>query len=179
MAKTDLQKRTVQEKLNSMDVDTILVTSGLTTNSATANTFMWNAPIKIENAVPIEGGTALLHSVVGLTFSNPDESLSDAALIQNPYSLVFTSSSDSSTMTLGTSLLTSALSSDMLSNTCGVIHMNNMIDVGRVALSHKANCGIVLKAEPGSRDVYMWGIALSSDNYNNSLSKFRIGLIKD
>ena len=88
MAKTDLQKRTMQEKLNSMDVDTILVTSGATTNSATANTFMWNDPIKIENAVPIEGGSALLHSIVGLTFSNTNENLSDAALIQNPYSLV-------------------------------------------------------------------------------------------
>tara|TARA_R100000808_G_C2154367_1_gene165296 strand:- start:4573 stop:5112 length:540 start_codon:yes stop_codon:yes gene_type:complete len=179
MAKTDLQKRTMQEKLNSMDVDTILVTSGATTNSATANTFMWNDPIKIENAVPIEGGSALLHSIVGLTFSNTNENLSDAALIQNPYSLVFTSSSDGTGIGLGSSLLTASITSDVLSNTCGVVHMNNIIDLGRVALSHKANCGIVLKAESGSRDVYMWGIALSSDNYGLSLSKFRIGLIKD
>jgi hypothetical protein len=169
MAETKLNKYSVVEKLNKMDVDLIDVEPTVDTSAYAVGDLMFN-PVEIENAVAVNGGTSLLHSV---SVAN-DDALTGA------FDLVFTASDDIigtfNNAVSGESGLSDA-NADLI---LGITSVTNMVDVGACSVGSKGNIGLVLKAPAGSRSIYVWGISQSTNNPTAGTGyKLRIGIIKD
>ena len=127
-------------------------------------------PVVITNAVSTKGGAAILQSVA---VANDD------ALVGS-FDLVFTTSTDSPG-TLGDAVAgESGLSDANADKTLGITSVSNMVDVGTCSIGNKSNIGIVIQAEAGSRDIYVWGLAQSTDNPTAATGyKLRFGIIQD
>ena len=157
------------KKLNQMKVTIIDVEPTVDTSAYAAGDLMFN-PIKIENAVAVKGGSAILQSVAVAN----DDALTGA------FDLVVTGSDDA----LGT--LNNAVSGESgLSDAnadliLGITSISNMVDVGGCSIGSKQNIGMVIKAESTTRDVYVWGIAQSTDNPTGATGyKLRFGIVQD
>ena len=169
MAVTDMHGYSVQEKLNKMHVDLIDVQPTVDTSAYASGDLMFD-PIEIPYAVSADGGSALLHSV---SVANDD------ALVGS-FDIVFTGSNDSpgslNAVLSGTSGLSDA-NADMV---FGIVSVTNMTDVGGCSIGNTANIGMVIRAEAGTKSIYAWGIAKSTDNPTAATGyKLRIGVIKD
>tara|TARA_R110002012_G_scaffold319304_1_gene539357 strand:+ start:801 stop:1346 length:546 start_codon:yes stop_codon:yes gene_type:complete len=181
MAKTDIQKYTVQEKLNKMDLDLIDVTVKPDFNNGAGmgiGDFMFPI-VEIPNAVSVEGGTAVLQSCCAV-IAGGDADGADTGTFE----IVVTS--DSSTLQHGggdietdddMASVTSALS--VMDGTCGFFSISNAYDSGVVAIGFRSNIGMVCKASARSRSLYVYGIVQNTADYNEGDIVLRFGFLKD
>tara|TARA_Y100001938_G_C8045472_1_gene408620 strand:- start:158 stop:667 length:510 start_codon:yes stop_codon:yes gene_type:complete len=169
MAQTQLHKYSVQEKLNKMDVDLIDVQPTVDTSAYAAGDLMFN-PIEISNAVAVDGGTAILQSI---SVANDD------ALVGS-FDIILTSNNDAPGTLNNAVSGESGLSDANADSILGIVTISNMVDVGGCSIGSKANIGLVLKAAAGTKSIYAWGIAQSTDNPTTDTGyKLRIGVVKD
>ena len=166
MAATDLKGYSAAEKLNKMDVDLIDVdpTCEAASNADGDVIFTFT---EIPNAVAIDGGTCLLHSV----------SLLDDDDNGGKIDLIF--QTDSTTLgTLGAAVSeTDANAGDIL----GYVQLDTYFDGINWQLSSKTNIGLVLKAASGTKSLYVAGVNRNGDAQTATAAgiHLRIGVIKD
>ena len=157
------------KKLTQMNVTVIDVEPTIDTNAYQAGDILFE-PIKIENAVAVKGGSAILQSIA---VANDD------ALVGS-FDLVLTGSDDSpgslnAVLADGTGL--SDANADLV---LGITSVTNMVDVGGCSIGSKQNIGMVIKAEATTRDVYVWGIAQRTDKPTAATGyKLRFGIVQD
>ena len=158
-----------EKKLNQMHVTLIDVQPTVDTSAYQAGDLMFN-PIKIENAVAVKGGSAILQSIA---VANDD------ALVGS-FDLVLTGSDDAPGTLNNAVSGESGLSDANADLTLGITSITNMVDVGTCSIGSKQNIGMVIKAEATTRDVYVWGIAQSTDNPTGATGyKLRFGIVQD
>ena len=157
------------KKLNQMKVTMIDVEPTVDTSAYTAGDLMFN-PIKIENAVAVKGGSAILQSIAVAN----DDALTGA------FDLVLTASDDAPGTLNNAVSGESGLSDANADLILGITSVSNMVDVGGCSVGSKQNIGMVIKAESTTRDVYVWGIAQSTDNPTAATGyKLRFGIVQD
>jgi len=172
MAETDIHGRTVVEKINSMDVDLIDVTL-TTVAAAIADNEVISQSIEIPNAVSVNGGSAIIQSVMLL-----DED-DEAPAIELLFSQVNTAISDAASEAIGNSV--SDLDSTFRSF-LGAVTVSNWSDLIDAQIGVKDNIGLVVKAANGSKSIYVHAINRSGGNYTPAATtdlKLRIGIVKD
>ena len=163
MAETKLHNYTVQEKLNKMDVDLIDVTVTPDGTAYTAGDVFF-VVTEIPNAVAVNGGTAILQSVSAIGTSDRGTD----GLEVGAFDLILTSDVTPLTDAGGgvandaASALTNAIA--VMDGTLGKVSITNMTDVGVCMIGDKKNIGMVCKAASGTKSLYVWGIAQSSDD---------------
>ncbi len=183
MAETKLQDFTVQEKLNKMDADIITV-QGTLYNANYADGDIMMLPIEIPNCVSVNGGTALLHSVITVATDNADDASGDGSNAQGPITLIFQSKGDmpdgnnTEELSDAVSSMTNFVRADAES-VCGIIQMTSPFDVGKLCIQQKINCGLMLQAEPNSKSLWVWAMANSTNSYAGATLSIRVGVIKD
>ena len=187
MAKTDIQKYTVQEKLNKMDIDIIDISATLT-GDGTADDVMF-VTTEIPNCVPVKGGTCILQSITAVLTDNASDAAGNGANVSGAFKLVFTS--DSQVLgTVSDSVLTRVVDGGgtgnidnwtraVLDGTSAIVNVTTVQDLGELGLAYKTNIGAVLKAESDSTSMYVWGITNSSNDYNGATITLRLGIVKD
>ena len=176
MAQTQLHKYSVQEKLNKMDVDIIDISATLTGDGTTGD-LMFDTT-EIQNAVAVNGGSAILQSVVAIVTNHATDSSGNGATITGSFKLVITSDSTS----IGT--VSDAIGSDtstraVLDGICCITNISNVTDHGYFGVFSKENIGAVIKAESGTTSLYAYGITDSSNDYNGATITLRLGIVKD
>ena len=158
------------KKLTQMNVTLIDVQPTVDTTGAHAAGDILFEPIKIENAVAVKGVSAILQSVA---VANDD------ALVGS-FDLVLTGSDDSPGALNAAVSGTTGLSDANADLVLGISSVTNMVDVGACSIGSKQNIGMVIKAEATTRDVYVWGIAQSTDNPTAATGyKLRFGIVQD
>ena len=181
MAETNLQGYSTQEKLNKMDVD--LIDVSVTPDNANGGgmdigDFMFPM-IEIPNAVSVPGGTSILQSCCAII----------SPMITGVFDIVITSHDSTSTLFQHGSgdivddddvaSIESGIA--IMDGTCGFFSISNAFDAGVVAIGDKKNIGMVCKAAPGSRSLYVWGIVQNTGDYTGDVGStvLRFGFIKD
>ena len=189
MAETQINKYSARGRLGRMDVDMIDISATLTGDGTSGDVMF--VTTEIPNAVSVTGGRALLHSAVIVLTDHATDASGTGSSATGNFNLIFTS--DSSVLgtvsdALGTRTVDGDGDSDpeidnwtraKLDGTCGIVPVTNMLDVGALAIGNASNCGIVLKAEAGSKSVYVWGATSSTNDYNGATITLRLGIIKD
>ena len=175
MAETKLHNYSVQEKLNKMDIDLIDVTVEVDVGNVgayTAGDVMF-AVTEIPNAVPVNGGVALLQSCSAIINGAADGTTTGA------FDVIITS--DSTTLSAAVNAAASGNTDALavMDGTCGFFSITNAFDAGVVSLGDKKNIGMVCKAIAGSRSLYIWGIAQNAGDYIEGSIVFRLGFVKD
>ena len=152
-----------------MDVDLIDVEPTVDTSAYAGGDLMFN-PIEIENAVSVPGGTAILQSIA---VANDDA-------LTGSFDIVFTASDDAPGALNNTISGESGLSDANADSILGITSVTNMTDVGACSIGSKSNIGLVIKAAAGTKSIYAFGIAQSTDNPSTTTGyKLRIGIVKD
>ena len=157
------------QKMTQMNIAVIDVEPTVDDSAYTSNYILFN-PVKIENAVATKGGAAILQSIA---VANDDA-------LTGSFDLVLTASDDApgtiNTLLSGTTGLSDANADSIL----GITSITNMFDAGACSIGSKSNIGMVIQAAAGSRDVYVWGIAKSTDSPTATTGyKLRFGIIQD
>ena len=171
MAETKLHKFTVAEKLNKMDVD--LIDATLTTvAAAVANDEVISQGIEIENAVAVNGGTAIIQSIV-LNSDDAEPPSLDLVFsqVQNDISsgLSETVGDDEDIDSLGASVL-------------GHVSLSNYTNLVDCVTATKLNVGLIIKAASGSKSIYVHAINRSGGNFTPTAVDdlhLRLGVVKD
>ena len=164
-----------------MDVDLIDITVKPDTDNGgamTAGDLMFPL-VEIPNAVPVNGGAAILHSCCAIIKGGDNDGADTGA-----FDIVITN--DSTTLQHGgadintdddMASVTSALS--VMDGTCGFFSVTNAFDAGVVAIGDKRNIGMVCKAASDSTSLYAYGIVQNTADYNEGDIVLRFGFIKD
>lgn len=176
MAKTNLKQYTVQEKLNKMDIDIIDITATLTGDGTTGD-LMFDTT-EIPNCVPVNGGTAIVQSIVAIVTDDATDTSGDGANITGAFKLVFTSDS-TSIGTVSDLIANDTSTRAVLDGICGIVPMSIVTDHGYFGVYDKRNVGTILKAASGTSSMYVYGITNSGNDYNGATITLRIGVIKD
>ena len=172
MAQTELHNYSVQEKLNKMDVDLIDVT--LTTAIGTINDdYVVSSAIEIPNAVAVNGGTAIIQSIL---LYNDDNSVESPGL-----ELIF-AQQDTDIGTIDAAITMEDV--DAIGNILGSTTVTNwsIMKAGDHEFAVKSNIGLVVKAASGTTSIYAHVINRSGGNYTPSSTTAltaRIGIVKD
>ena len=171
MAKTNLHNYSVQEKLNKMDVD--LIDATLTTvAAAVANDEVVSQGIEIENAVAVNGGTAIIQSIV----LNSDDAETPA--LDLVFSQVQDDISSGLSATVGDDEDIDSLGASVL----GHVSLSNYTNLVDCVTATKLNVGLIVKAAAGSRSIYVHAINRSGANFTPTAVDdlhLRLGLVKD
>ena len=165
MARTELHKYTVAEKLNKMDVD--LIDVDVATDADAAGELLITTT-EIPNAVAVNGGTAILQSAMFMS----NKVLTDSVDI-------FITSDSTSMGSIGDTVSGLSLASSVMDGTCGWFSITNLFDAGGVALGEKSNIGMVCKAASDSTSLYLWAIAQGSTDWDVDTGVIRLGFVKD
>ena len=166
MAQTELHKYTVAEKLNKMDVDLIDVSIAV---DADASGELLGDTTTIENAVAVNGGSAILQSAV----------LVSSKVLTDTVDVVITSDS-TSIGTIGATLEgVSTTTAAVADGICGSFSITNLEDIGVVAVGSKQNIGMVCKAASGSTNLHVWLIARGATDWDVDTVVLRLGFVKD
>ena len=175
MAQTELHNYSVQEKLNKMDVDLIDVTVNLdnANTGAYADGDVLFPVTEIPNAVAVNGGSAILQSASIIITGSADGSETGAL------DVVITSDSTALGIVDNVILSTNDSTSAVMDGIAGTFSVTNAIDMGVVSVGSKQNIGMVCKAEASSTSLHAWGIAQSSDDWDNGSLVLRFGFVKD
>ena len=172
MAQTDLRKRSVQEKLNSMAIDVISVDMVTDAETIADNTLI-SQPTEIENAVAVAGGAAIIQSII---ISNQDDTV-DAGAID----VVFLDVDQALAGDEGGAI---NISDTYMPNILGVVTVSNwttFVPTGN-QVATKTNVGLAVKAAANSRSIYVGLINRSGANFTpwaTSAVRIKIGLVKD
>jgi hypothetical protein len=178
---------TADKKLNQMRAKTFNVTATLT-GDGTVGDVMFVAT-KIENAVAVKGGACMLQSVSCVLTDNATDASGTGSNTLGSFKLVFTSNSqvlgavsnplaDRVVDGGGTGNIDN-WSRAVLDDTFAIVDVANIIDMGELSVGSLANIGAIGQAESDSRDLYVWGITNSTDDYNGATLSLKIGLIQD
>ena len=171
MAQTKLQNYTVQEKLNKMDVD--LIDATLTTvAAAVATDEVISQGIEIENAVAVNGGTAIIQSIV----LNSDDAETPA--LDLVFSQVQDDISSGLSATVGDDEDIDSLGASVL----GHVSLSNYTNLVDCVTATKLNVGLIVKAVAGSTSIYVHAINRSGGNFTPTAVDdlhLRLGLVKD
>ena len=172
MAETKIRKYAVIERLGKMDVDIITVTPTIETSTIDANDVLFN-PVEITNAVSVEGGRSLLHSVCLIDQTNTSV---DAGV---SIDLVFTQDSTN----LGTLDAAVSCADTVLDGIIGIINVSadDYKDMINGQIATKTNIGLVLiGASATSKSVYVGGVIREAGTARAADAiDLRIGVIKD
>ena len=166
MAITDVNKYSTKERLGKMDVDLIDVdpTCEAASNADGDVIFTFT---EIPNAVAVDGGSCLLHSVQLLDDDDNGGKID----------LVF-QTDDTTLGTLGAAVSESdANAGDIL----GYVQLETYFDGINWQISSKTNIGLVLKAASGTKSLYVAGVNRNGDAQTATAAgiHLRIGVIKD
>ena len=172
MAETDIRLYSAAEKLNKMDVD--LIELELTTTAAThADGDVIATAELIHNALSVQGGTAIIQSIVLL---NTDDSVEAPAL-----TLVFGNDNTS----IGTIGSAPDITDANLINWCmGCVEVTNWVTIKPTdnQVATKTNVGLVVKGTATSKNIYVSVINTSGGDYTPSATgvlRMVIGIVKD
>ena len=180
MAETKLQQYSVQEKLNKMDVDLIDVSINLdpSNTGAQADGDFLFVVTEVPNAVAVIGGTALLHSASCIITASADGSeTGNIDIVITSDSTALTDGSGA--LADGSALNTATNVSAVMDGIAGTFSITNFIDMGVVSVGSQQNIGMVCKAASGSKSLYVFGIARSTNDYEEGSAVLRLGFIKD
>ena len=168
MAETSLTGKTSQEKLNSMAVDLIDVT--LTTDvEAHADNDVIAHFIKIPNAVAVEGGSAIIQSIMIL--DEDDEAPSIDLIFQTDNTAL---ASDEGEIV--------NISDANARNILGFVNVSNYTDLLNCQVGIKTNIGLVVKAASTTKSIFVHAVNRSGGTYTPAATtdlKMRIGIVKD
>ena len=174
MARTELHKYTVAEKLNKMDVDLITVTPTVSTGSTDADGDLLFDSLEIENAVAVNGGSAILQSVS--VFHKGDQNVAfDLLFFQVTKDL----GTAGAALTWGGSSETDNADDAVL---LGHVSISDWSDLVDVQIATKNNIGLVLKAASGTQSIYCAGVCRGAASGDHSVATnidIRLGLVKD
>ena len=176
MAITDLHKYTVAEKLNKMDVDIIDISVTLTTDG-TSGDLMFDTK-EIENAVAVNAGSGILQSVVAIASDHATDESGTGSNITGAWKLVITSDATSIGST-SDDIGADASVVTVLDGICCIVDITNVTDHGNWGVFSKQNIGAVVKAASGTTSLYAYGITNSTNDYNASTMRLRLGFVKD
>jgi len=181
MAETKLRKFTVQEKLNKMDIDLIDVSISTDDGSDTgamADGDCLFVVTEIPNAVAVPGGSAILQSASVIWTASADGSETGAFdVIITSDDTVLTDASSNLLPNEAVNAITNA--SAVMDGIAGTFSITNAIDMGVVSVGSKQNIGMVCKAASGTRSLYCFGIARSTNDYEEGSAVLRLGFVKD
>ena len=166
MAITDLNKYSTTERLGKMDVDLIDVDPVCEAASNADGDVIFTFT-EIPNAVAVEGGSCLLHSVQLLDDDDNGGKID----------LVF-QTDDTTLGTIGAAVSESdANAGDIL----GYVQLETYFDGINWQISSKTNIGLVLKAASGTKSLYVAGVNRNGDAQTATAAgiHLRIGVIKD
>ena len=168
MAETILTERTSQAKLNSMAVDLIDVT--LTTDAeANADNDVIAQSIEIPNAVAVNGGSAIIQSIMILDEDNEAPSIDlifqtdNTALASDEGEVVNISDADAR---------------DIL----GFVNVSNYTDLVGCQVAIKTNIGLVVQAASTTKSIFVHAVNRSGGTYTPAATtdlKMKIGIVKD
>ena len=174
MAQTEIHKFTVQERLGKMDVDLITVIPTVSTGSTDADADLLFDSLEIENAVVVNGGTAILQSVS--VFHKGDQNVVfDLLFFQVTQDL----GTAGSALTWGGSSETTNADNAVLLGHVSITDWSDLVDV---QIATKNNIGLVLKAASGTTSIYCAGVcrgAASGDHTVATNVDIRLGIVKD
>lgn len=175
------------KKLNQMNVDSFDITATLT-GDGTSGDVMFVAT-KIENAMAAKGGSGILQSVTAVLTDNASDASGTGSNATGAFKLVFTSNSQvlgTVSDALGTRVVDGGgtgnidnWSRAVLDDTLAIVDVTNIVDMGELAVASKTNIGAVLTAASDSRDVYVWGITNSTNDYNGATISLKFGIVQD
>ena len=168
MAETILTESTSQAKLNSMAVDLIDVT--LTTDAeAHGNNDVIAQSIEIPNAVAVEGGSAIIQSIIIL--DEDDEAPSIDLIFQTDNTAL---ASDEGEVVN----ISDADARDIL----GFVNVSNYTDLVGCQVATKTNIGLVVKAASTTKSIFVHAVNRSGGTYTPAATtdlKMKIGIVKD
>ena len=166
MAITDLNKYSTTERLGKMDVDLIDVDPVCEAASNADGDVIFTFT-EIPNAVAVDGGSCLLHSVQLL-----DDDDNGAKI-----DLVF-QTNDTTLGTIGEAVSESDANAG---NILGYVQLETYFDGINWQISSKTNIGLVLKAASGTKSLYVAGVNRNGDAQTATAAgiHLRIGVIKD
>lgn len=168
MAETSLTGKTSQEKLNSMAVDLIDVT--LTTDAeAHGNNDVIAQSIEIPNAVAVEGGSAIIQSIMIL--DEDDEAPSIDLIFQTDNTAL---ASDEGEIV--------NISDANARNILGFVNVSNYTDLLNCQVGIKTNIGLVVKAASTTKSIFVHAVNRSGGTYTPAATtdlKMKIGIVKD
>tara|TARA_Y100000593_G_C4255276_1_gene309308 strand:+ start:670 stop:1200 length:531 start_codon:yes stop_codon:yes gene_type:complete len=176
MAETKLHNYSVQEKLNKMDIDVITISATLTSLGEADDIMFINTPIP--NAVAVNGGACMIHSITAIVGNDATDADSVGSEMTSSFRLVFTNDS-TSVGAVEADIGAVTLSRAIVDGTQGFVDMTAAQDLGLFALYSKNSVGIVAKAESDSRDLYVYGITQSTDDFDGGTITLNIGVVKD
>ena len=167
MAQTDIFKYSTNERLGKMDVD--LIDVDLVTDTAViATDQMISDYVEIANAVSVNAGTSLLHSIV--LIDDGDQGIA--------MDLVFATANTS----LGTLNEVVSGADAVAANILGVVSITSYFDGVAWQLATKTNIGLVLKAAASTKSIYVAAVNRSGGNADYVATDdlhLRLGIIKD
>ena len=167
MAETNLRKYAVIEKLNKMDVDLIDVDL-VTATAAIGDNEMISDYVEIANAVAVNAGTSLLHSIILIDDGDQAKAMD----------LVFATANTS----LGTLNEVVSGADSVAANILGVVSISSYFDGVAWQLATKTNIGLVLKAAASTKSIYVAAVNRSggdADYVATDDLHLRLGIIKD
>ena len=168
MAETKLRKYAVIEKLNKMEVDLIDVT--LTTDAeAHADNDVIAQSIEIANAVAVEGGSAIIQSIMLL--DEDDEAPRVDLIFQTDNTALASDEGEAIN-------ISDTNARDIL----GFVNVSNWSDLIGCQIAVKTNVGLVVKAASDTKSIYVHCVNRSGGNYTPAATtdlKMRIGVVKD
>ena len=171
MAESNLRKYTTEERLNKMDVDLIDVTL-TTVAAAVANNEVVSQSIEIENAVAVQGGSAIIQSIV----LNCDDAETPAL------DLVFTQVSDALTSGLSELVAVGTDVDNFNASILGHVSLSDYTNLVDCVTATKLNIGLIVKAVAGSTSIYVHTINRSGANFTPTATDdlhLRVGVVKD
>ena len=177
MAETNLKKYSVVEKLNKMDVDLIDVEITLDADAFTDGNILFQ-PTKIENAVAVPQGTSVLHSVCGIV-ENAALASGDGTDTDSMHLFITSSKTTTGFAAANAAASGGTAAYAVMNRFCGQVTINNYVDAGRQAIGSVQNVGMVCKADADSKDLYVWGMATGTNDYDSGTLMLRFGFIKD
>ena len=168
MAETKLRKYAVIEKLNKMEVDLIDVT--LTTDAeAHADNDVIAQSIEIANAVAVEGGSAIIQSIMLL--DEDDEAPRVDLIFQTDNTALASDEGEAIN-------ISDTNARDIL----GFVNVSNWSDLIGCQIAVKTNVGLVVKAASDTKSIYVHAVNRSGGTYTPAATtdlKMRIGVVKD
>ena len=168
MAETNLTGRTSQAKLNSMAVDLIDVTLS-TDAEVLGNNDVIAQSIEIPNAVAVEGGSAIIQSIMIL--DEDDEAPSIDLIFQTDNTAL---ASDEGEIVN----ISDANARDIL----GFVNVSNYTDLLNCQVGIKTNIGLVVKAASTTKSIFVHAVNRSGGTYTPAATtdlKMKIGIVKD
>ena len=166
------------KKLNQMNVDIIDVSITLHADAHAAGDVMF-LPTKIENALSVKGGSAILQSVTAIVQNHSSEGSADGTDTGTIDLFITSDATTTNFAAVNAAISGGTQTTAVANNICGQLSITNITDIGRQAVGSKQNIGLVMKGESNSRDMYVFGVAQSTNDYDGGTLVLRFGVIQD